>query len=509
MAEKKKVFSISDFVKPEDVSNLDAPAATYQINQIPINSIQINEKNFYDTSDVGELAKSIALNGLIEPIIVTRNEPIPGANGPAYRIISGHRRFSAWQTLVADDSDKYAAIPAIVRTPMNEIMEELMLIEANRATRVMTSADTMKQAERYTDLLSKLKESGVEIPGRLRDTVAEAMNISASRLARLNVIRKGLCDEAMCMFEKNTLNESVAYELAQAPVEVQEKIFASSKEPEKMPAWQIEKRAGFQKKISSIKCKDGTSCSNQDRMLSEACKDANRYNYLQCAQYGGCCKDCSKLYTCSSACIQFADKIKKQKAKEKEARANEKSLAETKKLNQITENNQQWLRLGHARCQAGATYEDVDKAMHAIQCYSLPGKTQMEKFENAECDDSYYANPLNHLTAVQLAALAELYRCSADYLLGISDNLTVYNGKWKKASEELPKNGDFVLILKNRSDVIEQAVYFRNDFMDAADKSTANNCVKDVEYWAYPPQLPESKKFPGQETIDRLVRGEL
>ena len=85
-----------------------------------------------------------------------------------------------------------ASVPAIVRNPEDAVAEELLLIEANRATRIMSPADTMHQAERYKELLVKLKERGVNIPGRLRNAVAEAMQISATRLARLDVIRKNL-----------------------------------------------------------------------------------------------------------------------------------------------------------------------------------------------------------------------------------------------------------------------------------------------------------------------------
>ncbi|PKM71486.1 MAG: hypothetical protein CVU91_13455 [Firmicutes bacterium HGW-Firmicutes-16] len=507
MAEKKKGFSIGDYNTPDFVSNLDTAAAAVQVIEIPIQSVQINEKNFYDTSNVEELVKSIALNGLIEPIIVMPTDPIPGAVGPAYRIISGHRRFSAWWELSSDDPVKYAAIQAIVKTPANEIMEELLLIEANRATRVMSSADTMKQAERYTDLLGRLKEQGVEIPGRLRDAVAEAMNISASRLARLNVIRKGLSDKAMAMFETNALNESVAYELAQAPIEVQEKIFASSKEPAKMTAWQIEERVKWRANLDKIKCKGEQVCNNRDRMFSEKCKDANRYNYLQCVQ-GECCKNCSRLYTCASACSQFSDKIKKQKALERDLKSKEKSDAETKKLNLIAENNKQWLRLGYAREKSGVEYEEISQALRDVQCYVWPCKASMDQYENGECDDSWSANILGRLNADALAIVARLFRCSTDYLLGLSTELTVYKGEWQKADEIHPNNGDYVLILKNKSDVIEQTVYFKDDFMDATDKSTANNYVKDVEYWSYPPRLPDGKKFPGQSTIEKLARGE-
>lgn len=211
----KKPFSVSDYIKPEDVSKLDTEATA--ISFIPRERLLQNEKNFYDTSSIDELADSIALNGLIEPIIV---RPVRDGSG-GYRIISGHRRFLAICELAKDEPERWARVPAIIREPASDVLEELLLIEANRATRVMSSADTMRQAERYRELLAELKRQGVEIPGRLRDAVAEAMQISASRLARLDVIRKNLSPEWMEAFETGSLSESAAYELARLPQEQQ------------------------------------------------------------------------------------------------------------------------------------------------------------------------------------------------------------------------------------------------------------------------------------------------
>ena len=210
----KKPFSVSDYIKPEDVSKLDTLTA---ISFIPRERLRQNEKNFYDTSSIDELADSIALNGLIEPIIV---RPVRDGSGD-YRIISGHRRFLAICELAKDEPERWARVPAIIREPASDVLEELLLIEANRATRVMSSADTMRQAERYRELLAELKSQGVEIPGRLRDAVAEAMQISTSRLARLDVIRKNLSPEWMEVFETGSLSESAAYELARLPQEQQ------------------------------------------------------------------------------------------------------------------------------------------------------------------------------------------------------------------------------------------------------------------------------------------------
>lgn len=218
----KKPFSVCDYIKPEDVSKLDALTA---ISFIPRERLRQNEKNFYATSSIDELADSIALNGIIEPIIV---RPVRDGSGD-YRIISGHRRFLAICELAKDEPERWARVPAIIREPASDVLEELLLIEANRATRVMSSADTMHQAERYRELLAELKNQGVEIPGRLRDAVAEAMQISASRLARLDVIRKNLSPEWMEAFEAGSLSESAAYELARLPQEQQAKVRSKAK----------------------------------------------------------------------------------------------------------------------------------------------------------------------------------------------------------------------------------------------------------------------------------------
>ena len=219
----KKPFSVSDYITPEDVSKLDTEATA--ISFIPLERLLQNEKNFYDTSSIDELADSIALNGLIEPIIV---RPVRDGSGD-YRIISGHRRFLAICELAKDEPERWARVPAIIREPASDVLEELLLIEANRATRVLSSADTMHQAERYRELLAELKKQGVEIPGRLRDAVAEAMQISASRLARLDVIRKNLSPEWMEAFETGSLSESAAYELARLPQEQQAKVRSKAK----------------------------------------------------------------------------------------------------------------------------------------------------------------------------------------------------------------------------------------------------------------------------------------
>lgn len=172
------------------------------VQQLDTALIDVNSSNFYEMSDLEELASSIELVGLMHPVIVR-------PNGERYTLIDGERRFRAMTEVLG-----WTEIFAIVRRPANDVVEELMLIEANRTQRKMSAADLSKQAERYTELLAQLKEAGVAIPGRLRDRVAEALQVSSTKLARLQAIRGNCAPEILEMFDDGRINESVAYELS-------------------------------------------------------------------------------------------------------------------------------------------------------------------------------------------------------------------------------------------------------------------------------------------------------
>jgi ParB/RepB/Spo0J family partition protein len=409
----KKSFSITDYVKPEQVSNLDTPPAAGQVVEIPLNRIFGSEKNFYDTSNVTELVKSIELNGLIEPIIV---RPIVLPTGKTnYEIISGHRRYKAYESLHAEKlgGHEYAAIPAIVRETKNEIVAELLLIEANRATRVMSSADTAKQAERYKDLLVQLKESGVVIPGRLRDIVAEAMQISASRLARLDVIRKGLIPEWEEKWEHGKLNESAAYELAKISKRNQQLMIR--KDGQKLTSSDVQDLSHFANNcFDGHECKaDKTAkCDHGDEFwkVSSGKSSCGRCVPGSWSSRGQCCADCKKFSECKSACQKALPLVEKQiKQQKAEAEARKKTeMAEDKKA------GHKWAKLV-ALCEAGgATQKEIAQAI-GMSTDSLDKYTQ-GIFERYTC----YKDPSNFGTQ-RLMALSKLAGVSINKLLGMKN----------------------------------------------------------------------------------------
>lgn len=195
-------------------------AGREQIEYININTLHEDDRNFYsmDKSSIADLAASIELAGLQQPI---RVRDIEGR----YVIVSGHRRFSAIRSLYEKNDEKWRDVPCIVESDtVSAAMQELRLILANSATRKLSDSDIAKQAERTTELLYQLKEEGVQFPGSMRKHVAEACQISETKLATLKVIREKLNPVLLKRFDSGDLSTEVAYIFAKADEKTQAEI---------------------------------------------------------------------------------------------------------------------------------------------------------------------------------------------------------------------------------------------------------------------------------------------
>ena len=211
-----KKFNLAALVPEMDaVSNSDFP----RITMIPITELRPNGGNFYDTSNIGDLVDSIELNGLLEPLCVFRRAQGTGS----YVIFSGHRRYLALHLLYKKDRARWNEVPCIVfPDPHDANRETVMLIHANSTGRVLSNWEKAEQALRLKKALVAMREGGAELPGRIRDLVAEEMQMSASKLARLEAIGNNLTEVRFAKaWREGRLNESVAYELSKLPKERQ------------------------------------------------------------------------------------------------------------------------------------------------------------------------------------------------------------------------------------------------------------------------------------------------
>lgn len=216
-----KKFNLAALVpEMEAVSNSDTP----RITMIPITELRPNGGNFYDTSNFEDLADSIELNGLLEPLCVFRR----GQGTGSYVIFSGHRRFKALRQLYEKSGfEKWTEVPCIVfPDPHDANRETVMLIHANSTGRILSNWEKAQQARRLKEALVAMREGGAELPGRIRDLVAEEMQMSASKLARLEAIGNNLTYRPWVeLWKAGELNESVAYRLSMLEWEEQKRVW--------------------------------------------------------------------------------------------------------------------------------------------------------------------------------------------------------------------------------------------------------------------------------------------
>lgn len=191
----------------QDVFKLDT--LPMQVVQIPLSQLIVNEHNFFTVEDVQELADDIALNGLYSPLTVC------AAGEGKYRIVAGHRRRKALELLGRKDA------PCIVKNYDGEDSEMVALIQSNLTSRELTYYEKMEAVIRLEKALRSMKERGVELPGRLRDHLAEQTNESASAVHRMQYIHKNLSPALLDALRREQIGESVADELAHSSKKVQ------------------------------------------------------------------------------------------------------------------------------------------------------------------------------------------------------------------------------------------------------------------------------------------------
>ena len=400
-----------------DVSKSDTRE---QIEYIPLENLESDPNNFYQLSGVDDLASNIALCGVLQPIRVR-----PGQSGH-YIIVSGHRRRAALEALAKEDPQRWKEVPCIVeRDSVSPALQQLRLIYANANTRIMTSAELSQQAEQVEKLLYKLQEEGFDFPGRMRDHVAQAVQVSTSKLARLKVIRENLAEEWRPAWESDKLNESTAYELAKMPAAWQ-RIFcevweANKKDIRLLYADSVKRKAAALNKLTEMECSKGHSqCVNLDNMLR---KTAGAESWsTPCT---GCCLECSNLRTCSFSCIHAGKKKQELKAQAKEEKRAAAEQKEQKDRPVIEYIQGVYTRIGQLRKEHGVSGEQLYKAAKIF--YGKPDDAKEKNLETGKAaisanDHLPFHYGFTDTNAKALCAVADLLHCSVDYLLGRSSD---------------------------------------------------------------------------------------
>lgn len=290
---EKRKFNVMDVLGEQLAGVADT------MMEIPVDDIRDNPRNFYPTPDsqaLRALMDSIRANGLLEPPTVVL------AGDCTYRLISGHSRLAAIKALRETETpDQWATVLCRVLPPMSEGQEQAAVIEANRQ-RVKSNALLADEAEKLTAAYIKRREAGEELPGRIRDHVAEALQVKATKIANLSAIKNGLKVPGLVeRWKRDEIPEAAALQIARMDIDEQYRLLD----------WIIDKRRSCTinevRKFSTCYTVTRRKCEHTGRM----CENAERM-YDHDYRYGewngaNCCLHCLDRDTCPAAC-QYVEK---------------------------------------------------------------------------------------------------------------------------------------------------------------------------------------------------------
>lgn len=205
--------------------------ARFRTKDIAIKQMYSNDKNFYSIPDIEQLAQDILAVGLLENLTVVHD---PCDRGE-YRIIAGERRWRALTLLVENGYEEFSVASCQIKTPAEEHEEMIQLIIAN-TYRNKTVADILEEQKKLEETLKHMKEQGLTLngykldSGRLRDVIADMMQVSSTKIAQIESINKKLIPEFTEELKNGGLTFSAAYEISKMSEDIQEDMLEHHRE---------------------------------------------------------------------------------------------------------------------------------------------------------------------------------------------------------------------------------------------------------------------------------------
>ena len=158
-----------------------------QEREIPLDEIEENEANAYAQTDIDELAESIKVVGLQQPLVVW-----PKPEG-GYLLIAGHRRRNALALL-----GRKTASCRVLDKDFDPALRTLVLHWTNTMVRGgggLTAPYIASAAKEIEEALKDLQARGVvELPGKLRSYVAEVLHKHESQIGKAKKNRQKPCE---------------------------------------------------------------------------------------------------------------------------------------------------------------------------------------------------------------------------------------------------------------------------------------------------------------------------
>ena len=381
-----------------------------QIVRLPLEAVDPDPENFYSLEGLDELAGNIETVGLLDPIRVR-------PNGERYTVVSGHRRRAAC-LLIRDGGNPMfdSGVPCIVEYgEASEAMRRLRLIYANSCTRERSDAEKRREIEETRKALYELQAQGVQFTGRMRDHVAEAVNLTKSKIGRLDAIGHNLHPDLLKLFDKGVLNESAAYELQKLPKGVQDYLARKKKIQEggvKGDAAKICVDNCEKYLHPGCSCPDGSDCTHTYPRFYETL--TQKWAYCR----GGCCLKCHYTESdCPYQCKESKKKTEERRAKDREDKAKREEKEKTERDRNREQLAAEYKKLVPLVKAAGLKRTDIINIEGAYTVGDLEEKAaRPELINDFQARESRVFTKYSYIGRV--CEFADQLGVSVDYLLG-------------------------------------------------------------------------------------------
>lgn len=274
-----------------------------RVEQIPLAEIEENENNSYAQNDIDELAESIKVIGLQQPLVVRRKTE------GGYLLLAGHRRRNALALL-----DRKTAPCIVLDADLDPSLQVLILHWTNTMARGgggLTAEYTGQAAKEIEAALKDLQARGVvELPGKLRSYVAEVLKTSESQIARAKAINNGLTKAWQGDFKCHRINDSAAYELSQCDADLQRELHGAYKDR----YWNLDsKKIRAHRKAAEYEFTPLT-CP-EEPYLKQPCTGADkRAAAVKRGECPGCCHECEKAESCNNVCGKVKQRLDRERS---------------------------------------------------------------------------------------------------------------------------------------------------------------------------------------------------
>ena len=228
-----------------DIQTVNADSYIDSLKMIDIDLIEPNKNNFYEMSEIEALADDIERQGLMTALVVSEQ------NGGKYELISGHRRLVALKSLIADGRRRNGKVPCFIKGAKPNTETELDLIMLNATQRKYSDADTMREYDELTRIFKELEAEGKTIKGRIRDRIAEALNVSPAQVGKLDNIKHNAIPDVEQAVKSGDMSISTANEVAKLAPEKQQEIITEKPKISHKEVKEIQKQELSAEKVSS------------------------------------------------------------------------------------------------------------------------------------------------------------------------------------------------------------------------------------------------------------------